>query len=168
MPLPNFLTKIFSGGAKDLIGTIGDTIDQLTMSKEEKEQLRIKLIEATNSHLEKMTALAQAETDSYLKDVADARSTNVQIQNSDKASWLSKNVAYIIDLFVFIIWGAMTIYIIGKFLNIIKAQQGVDFSGILGIYSGITAIAMTVLNFHRGSSKGSEDKSKQIAKLTGN
>src|SRR5438132_1111865 len=34
------------------------------------------------------------------KDREDARNHDVQIQNSDKASWLAKNVSYCIDIFI--------------------------------------------------------------------
>lgn len=160
-PLLTKVVGLFTGGEGKLVGAIGKVADSLITSKEEKEQLKIELAKVVNAHTQEMGKQAIQETESYLKDVQDARQSNVKIQG-DKPSWMAKNVAYIIDLFVFLIWGAMTIYIICKFLNIIKAQEGVDFSGILGIYSGITAIAMTVLNFHRGSSRGSEDKQKQI------
>lgn len=82
-----------------------------------------------------------------------------------KKTFLSENVAFIIDLIIITVWAAMTVYIIAKFLGIIKAQATVDFSGILGIYAGVTGLATQVLSFHRGSSKGSEDKSKQIDNL---
>ena len=169
IPLP--LGKLAEVGAK-ITGIIGDNINSLLHRKEnllakevDLKEVEAEVQKAVQDNLLEFAKLQQAEYEAMLKDTADARNSNVQIQNSERASWLAKNVAYCIDLFVFTIWGAMTVYIICKFLNIIKAQQGVDFSGILGIYSGITAIAMTVLNFHRGSSKGSEDKQKQLNSL---
>lgn len=99
------------------------------------------------------------------ENTADARDMNTQIQQSVNASWFSKNIAFLIDAFVVLIWGAMTIYIIGKFLNIIKTTQGVDFSGVLGIYSGVTAMAMTILNFHRGSSVGSKENGAVMRRM---
>lgn len=99
------------------------------------------------------------------EDRANAREMNVKIQDSEKASWLAKNIAYMIDAFVVLIWGAVTVYIIGRFLNIIKETQGVDFSGVLGIYSGITAMAMLILNFHRGSSVGSKENGAAMRKM---
>jgi hypothetical protein len=162
MPLPKFLSNIFGGGASEIISTADKLIDNLTLSKEEKEVFKAEFFKASNEHIEKMAGMAQSEMESYLKDVADARSSNVQIQNSQTSSWLSKNVAYCLDIFVLLIWGTMTVYIVCKFLNIIKSQQGVDFSGVLGLYAGVTALATQIIGFHRGSSKGSEDKSKQI------
>lgn len=165
MSLPNFLTKIFSGGAGELIGKVGAVIDDLNLSKEEKEQLRIELLKTTNEHMEHMAGLAQAETDSYFKDIDSARTSNATIQTSDKAGWLAKNVAYCIDIFIVLIWGAMTVYVIAKQLNLIKAQIGVDFSGVLGIYAGVTALATQIISFHRGSSKGSEKKTEALERM---
>jgi len=82
-----------------------------------------------------------------------------------KKNWLIENVAVLIDLIIILVWAGLTCYITGKFLGIIKSQQGVDFSGILGIYAGVTGLATQIVSFHRGSSKGSEDKSKQIDSL---
>jgi hypothetical protein len=165
MPLPKILTNIFSSGASDLVKNIGEAIDRNVTNKEEAAMLKLEAEKVAYSHVEEMAKLALQDKQADLADTQQARSTNVQIQESDKASFLSKNVPYFIDMFIFLIWGTMTIYIIGRFLNILKAQQGVDFSGVLGIYSGITAIAMTVLNFHRGTSRGSEDKQKQINEM---
>ncbi len=164
MVLPGFISKIFGGGAKDIISSVGDVIDNLTLSKEEKEALRIKLIEATNSHVEKMAALTQSETEAYLKDTQDAREANARIQESDKSSWLAKNVAYILDLFLGLVWGTMTIYILARVLNLIKTEN-VDLTGVYGLYSTVTAVFMTVLNFHRGTSRGSEKKTETIDKM---
>lgn len=170
IPLP--VGKIAEAGAKiteNITGVIGKLFarkEGLKIQEVNLKEVEAEIQQSVNNHLIDVLKVQQEEYEAMLKDTADARKSNVDIQNSEKASWLSKNVAYIIDLFVFLIWGCMTIYIICKFLNIIKATSGVDFSGILGIYSGITAIAMTVLNFHRGSSKGSEEKQKQINKMT--
>lgn len=82
-----------------------------------------------------------------------------------KKSWLSENVAFILDLIVVFVWSVLSIYIAGKFLGIIKAQVGVDFSGVLGVYAAVCAQMSTTMGWHRGSSKSSDDKSKQIDTL---
>lgn len=96
-----------------------------------------------------------------LADVADARNSNVKIQESQFASWMAKNVPYILDLFVMLIWGSMTIFIIAKAINLVN-DDSIDWTAILGIYSGVTALATQVLSFHRGSSQGSKDKTKVL------
>lgn len=165
MPLPNFITKLFGGGANELLNTADKLIDNLTLSKEEKEQFKTEFLKASNEHIEKMAGMAEQELQAYLKDVADSRSSNVQIQTSDQSGWLAKNVAYCLDIFVLLIWGGMTVYIVAKFLNIIKSQQGVDFSGVLGLYAGVTALATQIIGFHRGSSVGSKANGDAMRKM---
>jgi len=85
--------------------------------------------------------------------------------NAEEKNTFIRLVPYLIDCFVVLLWGCMTIFIVGKLINIIKINPGVNFEGILGIYSGVTAVAMTIINFHRGSSMGSESKNSTIKEL---
>ncbi len=41
MPLPKFITNILAGGGSKLIETISNTVDEFTLSKEEKEAIKI-------------------------------------------------------------------------------------------------------------------------------
>lgn len=92
------------------------------------------------------------------QDLADARNHNIKIQESDNASWMAKNVPYIFDAFILLIWGFMTVYLVLAWIGIIKASENADMTGILGIYSGVSALAMAVIQYHRGSSSGSKLK----------
>jgi hypothetical protein len=164
MPLPNFIKNVFSGGASELVKNVDKLVDNLTLSKEEKEQFKTDLIRIQNEHEEKMASIAQSELDSQLKDVQGARDANVKIQESDKASWLSKNIAYCIDAFVVLLWGVLTLYLIGTALKIVKTSS-VDLTGIYGLYAAVTGVAMTIINFHRGSSVGSKANGETIRKM---
>lgn len=161
----SFLSKIFAGGASTLIDKVGSVVDDLTLSKEEKEKLKIELIKATNDHEAKMAELAEKEFEAQLKDTESARNANVSLQTSDKTPLFNKVVPYAIACFTAIIWGGMTVYVIGSMLNIIKRDPGVNFEGVLGVYAGLTGTFMVVLNFFFGSSKGSEDKQKWMQKM---
>ena len=70
------LKKIFSGGASELVDSVGGVLDSLTTSKEEKLEAKRKLKEMILSH--------QAQMESNITDRWKAD------MNSD--SWLSKNV----------------------------------------------------------------------------
>jgi hypothetical protein len=164
MPLPNFIKNVFSGGASELVKNVDKLVDNLTLSKEEKEQFKTDLLKIQNEHEEKMASIAQSELDSQLKDVQGARDANVKIQESDKASWLSKNIAYCIDAFVVLLWGVLTLYLIGTALKIVKTSS-VDLTGIYGLYAAVTGVAMTIINFHRGSSVGSKANGETIRKM---
>lgn len=92
-----------------------------------------------------------------LQDLANARKHGAEIQKSQFSSWMAKNIPYIIDVFILLIWGGLTFYIVVAAIKLVNAED-VDFPVILGIYSGVTALATQVVSFHRGSSAGSRLK----------
>jgi hypothetical protein len=160
--MPTWLTKLFSTGGKAIVDSVGNILDEVITNKEEKAQKLLEIEKEVNRHIETLGIQANDELELQLKDVADSRANNTQIQNSDKASWLAKNISYCIDIFVAMIWGCMTAYIVGKWLNIIKSEATVDMTGVHGVYAAVCGMFTQVLSYHRGSSKGSEDKQKTI------
>ena len=80
----SLLTKLFSGGAKDLIEGVGGVIDNLHTSKEEKLAAELKVKELISDYETKMEANI---TDRWKADM-----------NSD--SWLSKNVRPLVLVFL--------------------------------------------------------------------
>lgn len=92
-----------------------------------------------------------------LQDIANARTQNIEIQKSQFSSWWAKNLPYLMDAFFVLIWGALTIYIIGVALKLVH-NDSADFNVVLGIYAAVCSKATMVLQFHRGSSQGSKLK----------
>jgi hypothetical protein len=90
---------------------------------------------------------------------ANARDMNAKIQESTAASWLAKNVAYVID--VLIVGGALFMTFIIFFKGVPDANKAMAFTALGSLWT----LAGTVLNFHRGSSQGSKDKADEIQKL---
>jgi len=80
----SLLTKIFSGGAADLVKGVGGVIDNLHTSKEEKLAAEQKIKELVSDYETKMEANI---TDRWKADM-----------NSD--SWLSKNVRPLVLIFL--------------------------------------------------------------------
>ena len=80
----SILSKIFSGGAKDLVDSVGGVLDNLTTSKEEKLAAKQKMQELISDYETKMEANI---TDRWKADM-----------NSD--SWLSKNVRPLVLVFL--------------------------------------------------------------------
>ena len=80
----NILGTIFSGGAKDLVEGVGNVIDDLHTSKEEKLEAEQKIKALIADHQAKME---QNITDRWSADM-----------NSD--SWLSKNVRPLVLVFL--------------------------------------------------------------------
>jgi len=90
-----------------------------------------------------------------------AREMNARIQESASASSLSKNVAYILDL---------TIVGATLFLSWFAFIKGVPPENKELVYMALGSLITmcgTVLNFHRGSSQGSKDKTAELDKLKG-
>jgi len=80
----SILTKIFSAGASDLIGSIGGVVDNLTTSKEEKLEAERKIKELVANYEVEME---KTITDRWKSDMA-----------SD--SWMSKNVRPLVLIFL--------------------------------------------------------------------
>lgn len=96
------------------------------------------------------------------KDLENAREQNTKIQQSENASWIAKNLPYFFDSFILIVWAAITFYIVGHWVGVIDAGKDMNFSGVVGIQSGITALATMIIQFHRGSSMGSHAKNSMF------
>lgn len=172
MPLLDKIKGLFANGAGNFVEKVKEFADEFNLSKEEKEKFNIELTKMANDHTEKMATLALDEMKlelerekAQLADTASARDSNTKIQESDKASWMAKNIAYCIDGFVILLWGVLTIYLIASALKIVKTNQ-VDLTGIYGLYAAVTGVAMTIINFHRGSSVGSERKQKFMEEVS--
>lgn len=165
MPLIDKLTGLFSSGASKLVDSVGGVLDNLITNKEELAVAKLELQKEVNRNLEALQSDATKQLELELKDVADARSSNVQLQTSEKVPLFNKLVPYAIACFTGLIWGGMTVYVIATMLNIIKRDPSVNFEGVLGIYAGLTGTFGIILNFFFGSSKSSEDKQKWMQKM---
>lgn len=126
------------------------SLSAVTTALEANPDLALRLKEIDLKELE----LHNANTDS-------ARKMNSEIQNSSSASWLAKNTAYVLDLgivsaTVFLAWFAF--------------MKGVPESNKELVYMALGSLITmsgSVLNFHRGSSQGSKDKTAELDKLKG-
>ena len=82
--MPNFITKIFSGGATKLVEGIGGVLDELITSKDEKLAAELKIKELIAKHEVEME-----------KEISSRWSSDM---TSD--SWLSKNVRPLVLIFL--------------------------------------------------------------------
>lgn len=167
---------LIKGGAQGILEGLGGTIAKVTgcfkadptevvKANEAMEELKLNITVKMAEMAQQSEELAEKKYEAMLKDTANARDMNAKVQESDKASWLAKNISFIIDIFIMLIWGTLTVYIVCRMLNLISKDNSVNFEAVLGVYAAISTLATTVVNFHRGSSKGSEDKSKIIGDI---
>ena len=157
MPLPNFITNLFAGGGSKIIETITNTIDEFTLSKEEKETLKIKLIESTNTHLQIMEQEATKQMDIQAKENDSARKREVDIATSDKAPLLNKIITPILALII--VCSTLVIWALILFRNY---EPKSSESMIIG---ALTTLSAGVISYYFGSSIGSLNKQTQLDKI---
>ena len=161
--LADLISKIFGG--KSPLDVVKDLVQEFHLSPEEKEKFAAAAAERLSALEKERQDFALMVLQADYADSADARSANVKIQG-DRPSWMARNVAYMIDIFIVGLWGGITAYLLGGMLHLIAQKQGVDYTGVTAIWGGVTALATQILGFHRGSSQGSADKQKIIDRMT--
>ena len=127
----NFLGKIFSAGAGELVDSVGGVLDNLTTSKEEKLEAKRKMKELIANHEAKME---QNITDRWSADM-----------NSD--SWLSKNVRPLVLIFL-VISTVLLIFIDAGVINFVVEAKWTDLLQlvlitVIGAYFGGRSLEKT-------------------------
>lgn len=158
MPLPNFITKIFAGGASGLIDSVTGAIDKLTLSKEEKQQFTADLLKETNAHIQAMESNAIRETEAYLKDVDSAR--QMQIEALKQEDHFSKRFVYFLAAGLILLTFVFDL----MFFFIQYPERNHDIVNMIAGVLNTVALA-SVVSFFFGSSAGSANKQKQLDNL---
>ena len=157
-PILDKIKNAFSGGASKLVDSANNLIDNLTLSKEEKEQFKIDFLKATNEHLQIMEQEATKQMDIQQKENESARNRETQIVTSDKAPLLNKIISPLLALLIlgstFLFWYIM------MFKDIDKEKE-ILVSGVIG---SLTTLSMGVVSYYFGSSIGSHNKQLQLNK----
>ena len=120
----SILTKLFSGGAADLVKGVGGVIDNLHTSKEEKLAAEAKIKELVSDYETKMEANI---TDRWKADM-----------NSD--SWLSKNIRPLVLAFL-VVCTVLMIFIDAGSINFVVEEKWTDLLQlvlitVIGAYFG--------------------------------
>jgi len=157
--IANIIGKVTSTGAANIVESVGNVADKFITTGQEKEEFKAEVAKEVNRHIEAMASAQNAELETLMKDMDSARDMNSRIQESDKASWLSKNIAYLIDCVFVVAFILMLVMIFNKAVPESNKELFYTGFGLLG------ANVSTILNFHRGTSIGSERKQKQIDKI---
>lgn len=134
---------------KGVIGFIKNLVTKdPDLSPEVKAEFELKYMEFEKDILEMA-----------LKDIADARASNVAIQESDKASWLAKNTGYLMD-FTFIF-----AFLVMLFMIVYRQVPDENKEIFYMAFGSLITFVGTSVTFHRGTSKGSDDKQKTIDRM---
>lgn len=127
---------------------VADTVEAVAKAVQEDPQAAQKLAEINLKEFE----LHNANTDS-------ARKMNAEIQNSSSASWLAKNIAYLIDCVI------VVATLLLSWFAFIKGVPPENKELVYMALGSLLTMCGTVLNFHRGSSQGSKDKNDAMKGL---
>lgn len=147
---------------KGIKSITGIDLDEKALSPEDKQKIMDSQIEIMKIDFEKL----KLETESKLEDkrldiqnTNNAQVMNIEIQKSEFASWLSKNTAYLIDIAL-----VLSVIILGFSLFIFKLPiENKELAYTM--FGSLLTMAGTVINFHRGSSKGSSEKTELLSQI---
>lgn len=156
--MPNFLSKIFSGGAGQVVESVANVVDKFVQTKEEKDAANLELQKVLNSHLEVMEQEATKQLEVYQKEMDSARNREIQIATADKAPLLNKIVTPVLALSVI----ALTFVL---FYILMFKPVGAEKDIIIYVLGVLSAICTQVVSYYFGSSQGSAQKQTQIDKL---
>ena len=162
--MANFLTSLFSSGASSLVTSVGDAIDKVVTSDEERKELDNEISKANMQFQVQMATLGLQETQAYLGDTSSARDNQSRVQESEHASWLAKNVhsflaVTIISLTFFMYW---YIAFSEESTSKLMAPDSPMKDIVIYILGALTTVATQVVSYFFGSSSGSADKSKAL------
>jgi len=154
-----FLTDLFSGGAGTLIDSVGKVLDNVITTKEEKGQLDNEIRKSEMQFQLDMQKLSLEERQLVIGDISNARSREVEINNSQNSTKLNKNLMPFIAIGTIILVFSLFYILIFK-PSVIKGEGKEIVMYLLGILS---AILTQIYGYYFGSSQGSADKSRTLA-----
>ncbi len=156
--MPNFLNKIFSGGAGSVIESVSNVVDKFVQTKEEKEAANLELQKVINSHLEVMEQEATKQMEVQQKEMDSARNREIQIATADKAPLINKIVTPVLALIVVLLTFIL-------FYVLMFKQVGNEKDIIIYVLGVLSAVCTQIVSYYFGSSQGSAQKQTQIDKL---
>lgn len=166
--MPPFLAALFAQGFSLLGNAVlakgKDVIEkELGVDLEESVQTEEGLLELKKlefSHQEFLVNAAQREAEMSFADTKDARAMNAAIQEAVNASSLAKNAAYYIDFGIIAATFVLTWVVLFK-------EIPPDNANLIYLALGsFLTMCGTILNFHRGSSKSSQNAQDTIRQIS--
>ena len=153
--------KLVLQGVQKLTGI---DLSKEELTPEDKQKIMDSQIEIMKIDFEKIKLETEAKLEDKKLDIQNtnnAQVMNTQIQASEFSSKLAKNTAYIIDLVLVLSLVALVFCLFIFKLPIENKELAYTMFGSFLMYVG------TVINFHRGSSKGSNEKQELINQFKG-
>jgi hypothetical protein len=154
-----FLQDLFSGGASNLVSVVGNVLDKVTTSKEEKMQLDLEMKKADMQYQIDLKKLSSEEQKMMYGEMDSARRREVDVSSSQYSTKLAKNVGSFLAL------GTTALSFLlfaGIIFNRIDQESKEVIFYMLGVLS---AIITQIFSYYFGSSQGSAHKSQSIENM---
>ncbi len=156
--IAGIVSSLISGGLPKVAQSV---IEKGTEYVEDKLGIKLKP-EMSQEELQKVSEAAMKHEEFLIqeenKNTADARDMNEHIQDSQFASWLAKNSAYLLDFIIVIASVVLTFIAFFTSVPIDNKELVYTLVGSLWTYSGV------VINFHRATSIGRQRKDEIISR----
>ena len=162
--MANLLSKLLDSGASSLVDAVGNAIDKITTSDEERKALDNELAKAQMQLQATLATLQVQETQAYLADTQSARQEQTKVQESANASWLAKNVQPLLAVAIIGITFVLYYVIIFRGNSVIADEKSPMKDIVIYILGALTTVATQVVSYFFGSSQGSSEKSKSLNK----
>jgi citrate synthase len=156
------LQNLFSGGASTLVDSVGKVLDNVVTSREEKMQLENEIRKSELQFQVDMKKLSNEEQQMILGDISSARQREVQVQTSEHATKLSKNISPILALGTVVI--TLALFYVLVFSP--KTVEGDSKDIVMYILGVLSAILTQIYSYYFGSSAGSAAKSRTLANIS--
>ena len=159
-----FINKLFSGGASEVVNSLGQVLDKVVTTKGEKMQLELEMKRADQQFIRDMAGLTLEEKKSYLGDIADARRRDTDVQSNPHATPLSKNVSPILALGGTLLCFSLFAWLMFGAWHPEDANKKDIVLYVLGVLSGLLT---QIYSYYFGSSQGSNTKTEIINTMKG-
>ncbi len=153
-----FLTKLFGGGAANLVDSVGNVLDNVITTKEEKQKLENELYKARMQYEIDMRKLDVAEQKNIFDDKASARNRETAIQTSPGSTKLGKNVSSYLAILTTLLTFTLFYILVFKSETLENASKEI----ILYILGVLSAIITQIFSYYFGSSLGSAAKNDML------
>ena len=147
----SFLTTLFSSGAGNLVKSVGEAIDKVVTSDEERIALENEMQRAELDYKIQERALDVKETALYVEDLSSAREQQSRVQESENASWLSKNIQPFLALLV--MCGTIFVFAHILFIGMGNTKESI----VMMVLGALIAIATQIISYFFGASRSGDD-----------
>lgn len=134
-------------------------VDIEAMSQTPEGLLQLRQLESDHEEMLLTNALENRKID--LANTQGARDSNTRVQESANASWAAKNFPFVLDGIIV----AATVALAGMLFYHALPPENKELA--YAAFGSLVTMCGTILNYHRGSSSGSKEKTDHLSRIAG-